>query len=136
MRFLCYAVSFCATASLAPAQSSGERIVTAEEFEALSTGKTLYFSRSSRFFGAEQFYTRRRSLWQNGAGQCLDGEWFAKDDLICFEYDQPTDPACWHFIEKSTGYVARAEGEGPENDIFLYHTDTKPLDCKGPAIGA
>lgn len=123
-------------AATAQAQSVGETIVTPQEFETLSTGKTLYFEKDGRFFGAEQFYTRRRSLWMNGANQCQDGEWFAKDDLICFDYSTELDPQCWHFIKKSGKYSARAEGSTSKFDILMNNIDTKPLDCKGPAFGA
>ena len=90
----------------------------------------------TRFFGAEQFYTRRRTLWMNGINECLDGEWFARGNLICFNYGVENDPQCWHFIKNSAGYAARAEGTSAEFDIFMYNIDTKPLDCKGPAVGA
>lgn len=124
------------TALILPTASFSETIVTPSEFEALSNGKTLYFSRNGQHFGAEQFYTRRRTLWQNGLKECLDGEWFAKQDMICFNYNTENDPQCWHFIKKSDGYVARSEGSTAEFDIFMYNIDTKPLDCKGPSVGA
>ncbi len=127
---------FAALTASVSAQASSETIVTPQEFEALTTGNTLYFERNGRFFGAEQFYTRRRSLWMNGAKECLDGEWFAKNDLICFDYGTERDPQCWHFIERSGQYSARAEGESAEFDIHLYNIDKTPLDCKGPAVGA
>ncbi|WP_069299626.1 hypothetical protein [Neptunicoccus sediminis] len=136
-RTLLLTASICAalTAPLS-AEGSGETIITPDQFEALSTGKTLYFERNGRFFGAEQFYTRRRSLWMNGAKECLDGEWFAKNDLICFDYGTDLDPQCWHFIERSGQYSARAEGESAAFDIHLYDIDNTPLDCQGPAVGA
>jgi hypothetical protein len=122
--------------SFALAQSTNETIVTPSEFETLSTGKTLYFSRDGRFFGAEQFYTRRRTLWVDSAGDCQDGEWYAEQDLICFNYGTELDPQCWHFIKNGTTYAARAEGSTREFDILMHNIDTKPLDCKGPAVGA
>ena len=72
----------------------------------------------------------------NGLNECLNGEWFARGDLICFNYGTELDPQCWHFIKNSSGYVARAEGSSADLDIFMYNIDTKPLDCKGPAVGA
>ncbi len=121
----------------ASAQDIDGRIITGTEFQRLSEGKTMYFSQDGFFFGAEQFYTRRRSLWQNRGEDCLDGEWYAKNDLICFEYGLDTDPACWHFYERNGSYYARSEGAtSADFDIFMYNLDTKPLDCKGPGIGA
>ena len=119
------------------AQDKPTNIITADEFQRLSEGKTMYFSQDGFFFGAEQFYTRRRSLWQNRGEDCLDGEWYAKDDMICFEYSLETDPACWFFFENGGNYYARSEGATSSKfDIFMYNRDTKPLDCKGPDYGA
>lgn len=119
------------------AQESSETIVTAQEFQRLSQGKTMYFSQDGFFFGAEQFYSRRRSLWQNNAKECLDGEWFVKEDFICFNYSLDIDPACWHFFKKGGSYYARSEGAtSADFDIFMYNIDSKPLDCKGPDVGA
>lgn len=120
----------------AKAQNTNETIVTGPEFQRLSEGKTLYFSQNGTFFGAEQFYTRRRSLWQNSANECLDGEWYMKQDYICFDYGLTTDPACWHFLKKEDGYYARSEGSSDLFDLFMYKIDEQPLDCKGPSVGA
>ena len=128
--------AFLISMASAPLLNAEDRIVTPQEFQQLSEGKTMYFSQDGFFFGAEQFYTRKRSLWQNSAKECLDGEWYAKGDLICFEYGLETDPACWRFLKTGEGYVARSEGSTADWDIFMYNIDTKPLDCKGPAVGA
>ena len=114
----------------------GETIITPNAFEKLSTGKTMYFTRNGQFYGAEQFYSRRRSLWQYADKECADGVWFPKGDLICFTYDENKTQQCWHFIEKSDGFVARSEGSSEEFDILMDKVDDKPLDCKGPAVGA
>ncbi|MCP5075618.1 MAG: hypothetical protein GY947_20300 [Rhodobacteraceae bacterium] len=116
--------------------AAAEEIISPDEFETLSTGKTLYFTRDGRHFGAEQFYTRRRSLWQYNGGECSDGVWYAKGDLICFEYEGNPAPQCWHFLKTSQGFVARPENGAPEADITMSGIDTEPLDCKGPSVGA
>lgn len=128
---------FCLFPLTGHAQDSDERILSMTEFQRLSEGKTMYFSQDGFFFGAEQFYTRRRSLWQNSARECLDGEWYPSADYICFNYGLDSDPSCWHFYEKGGSYYARAEGSTTSDfDIFMYNLDTKPLDCKGPDVGA
>ncbi len=127
-------IIFVILALAAPAVA--ESIVSPQEFEAMSTGKTLYFTRDGRNFGAEQFYTRRRSLWQFNDGECSDGVWFADGDLICFDYLGNPDTQCWHFLKTNDGFVARAEGAAPDLDITMSGIDKKPLDCKGPAVGA
>ena len=129
--------TFIATIAFALALPAGaETIVSPSEFEALSRGKTMYFSRNGQFYGAEQFYQSRRSLWQYTDGECSDGEWFARGDMVCFVYDHDPTPQCWHFLEKSGRYAARAEGATAEFDIEMFKIDDEPLDCKGPSVGA
>ncbi|MCP5084426.1 MAG: hypothetical protein GY948_22280 [Alphaproteobacteria bacterium] len=116
--------------------AAAEEIISPDEFEALSTGKTLYFTQDGRRFGAEQFYTRRRSLWQFNGGECADGVWYDVGDMICFEYDGNPDIQCWHFIKTDNGFVARPDGGSPDADITMSSIDAEPLDCKGPSVGA
>jgi len=113
-----------------------EEIVTPQEFEALSSGKTLYFSRDGRLFGMEQFYKRHRSTWQFADGECDDGVWYPQDSFICFQYTKNTDPQCWHFLKTDNGFTARAQGASPDQDLHLERVDQQPLDCKGPGVGA
>ncbi len=112
-----------------------EEIVTPQEFEALSTGKTLYFSREGQLFGVEQFYKRHRSTWQFADGNCDDGVWYADRGYICFQYTKKPEAQCWHFLKTDKGYSARAEGSPPESDLFLESVDQEPLNCKGPDVG-
>ena len=117
---------------------SAQTIVSPSEFEELSAGKTLYFSRGGRFYGAEQFYRSRRSLWMFADGECEHGQWYAaENNYICFIYEENPNEQCWHFLRRDGGgFAARAEGATEEFDIFLDRVDEEPLDCKGPAIGA
>ena len=124
-------------ACTATAPAVAQDLVSPQEFQRMSEGKTMYFSRGGRFYGAEQFYTRRRSLWQFADGECDHGEWYAEGDYICFVYEQNPGPQCWHFLRRGPNrFAARAEGTSEEFDILLENVDEKPLDCKGPAIGA
>ena len=113
-----------------------EEIVTPQEFEALSSGKTLYFSRDGRLFGVEQFYKRHRCTWQFADGECDDGVWYAQNGFICFQYTKNSEPQCWHFLKTDDGFAARAQGASPDQDLHLERVDQKPLDCKGPDVGA
>ena len=126
----------CMLLALFPAVCRADIVVPPAAFEQMSTGKTLYFFRNGAFFGAEQYFAGRKSLWQYNGDACMEGEWFAKDDLICFTYREQPTPQCWHFLEKSSGYVARAEGDPPDLDLDLGAIDTTPLDCPGPGFGA
>ncbi|MEM6620472.1 MAG: hypothetical protein AAF631_14410, partial [Pseudomonadota bacterium] len=99
--------------------AAAETIVSPEAFQRMSEGRTMTFSRGGEFYGAEQFYTRRRSLWQYADGTCTDGEWYAEGDYICFVYEESPVPQCWHFIEKPGGFAARARGAEEAFDILL-----------------
>ena len=117
--------------------ASAETLVSPSEFQAMSEGRTMYFSRGGQVYGAEQFYTRRRSLWQFSDGECDNGEWYAEGSYICFVYDQNPGPQCWHFLRKEGGsFAARLRGSTEEFDIYLDRVDEEPLDCKGPSVGA
>ncbi|KAB7615502.1 hypothetical protein F9L33_01690 [Amylibacter sp. SFDW26] len=114
--------------------SFAETIVTPDQFEKLSTDKTLYFSFEGKPFGVEQFFKDRRSKWRYEDGTCEDGEWFADNDLICFNYDGGLETICWHFLKTDDGYAARAEG-APKNEVLkLESIDTKPLLCSGKGL--
>jgi hypothetical protein len=122
--------------ALMPVAARADTVVPPQAFEQFSTGKTLYFFRGGAFFGAEQYFPDRQSLWQYNGGDCLQGHWFARGDLVCFTYQDDPRVQCWHFLEKSSGYAARADGDPPELDLELGRVDTKPLDCTGPGFGS
>ena len=117
-----------------PVSAQAETIVPPQAFEQLSTGKTLYFFRDGEFFGAEQYYPDRKSLWQYN-GDCLEGSWFAQGDLVCFTYSEDPRVQCWYFLEKSNGYVARGQFDPPELDLELGRIETEPLNCPAPDFG-
>ncbi len=131
MKKLLFAVFLCLSTPV-----YAEEIVTPQEFKDISEGKTLYFSRDGRLFGIEQFYKRHRSTWQFADGECDDGVWYPQGDYICFQYTKNPDAQCWTFLKTDKGYVARAQGAGPEFDLFLRSVDQEPLNCKGPDVGA
>lgn len=117
-------------------QAVAETLVSPEEFEAMSTGKTLYFSKDGQAYGSEHFYKGRRSKWRYSDGICEDGEWFAQDDLFCFNYDGGTDTQCWTFFKTDKGFAARAEDAALDDILKLYLIDKKPLLCKSTGLAA
>lgn len=121
---------------LSGAPVGAQDIVSPGEFQSMSEGKTLYFTRDGQLFGIEQFYTRHRSTWQDANGECSDGVWQAEGNLICFYYENNPDKQCWQFLKTADGFAARAEGAAPDLDLTLSKVDTKPLNCLGPQVGA
>lgn len=114
--------------------SFAETIITPDAFEKLSTGKTLYFTFRGKPFGIEQFFKGRRSKWRFEDGSCEDGEWFADNNLIFFNYEGGLETQFWHFLKTDDGYAARAEGDAKDDVLKLERIDTKPLLCSGDGL--
>jgi hypothetical protein len=121
-------------AVLAFSPASAETIVSPSEFEALSTGKTLYFSKDGKAYGAEHFYKGRRSKWRYSNGICEDGVWFTHENLFCFNYEGGIETQCWTFFKTEKGFAARAEGAPLDEILELYLIDKKPLLCKADGL--
>ena len=107
--------------------------MTPESFGRLAEGRTLYFTRDGRFFGAEQYFPGRRSLWRFDDGTCEEGRWWGEGRLICFAYEE-AEPQCWRFDGNSASFTA----ESVETGLVLRfsHADERPLDCPGPDVGS
>ncbi|MBC6442669.1 MAG: HAMP domain-containing protein [Rhodobacteraceae bacterium] len=117
--------------------ATAETIVPPAEFQHLSEGRTFHFSYNGHPYGAEQYFTRRESLWQFANGDCEHGRWFPHGALICFVYETDRNPLCWTFLKRDDGaFVARPDGATADSDLLLERTDTVPLACPGPKAGA
>lgn len=114
-----------------------ERVVTAEEFEQMVTGKTLHFDRFGEAFGAEQYFQDKRVIWAFEGGQCQRGIWFENvSGNICFIYDDDPAPQCWQFLEANDGaFHARSLGADPAEDLVNRSVSTEALDCPLPDLG-
>ena len=129
-------IRFLAALLIFAAPLQAERILTPEEFDAISRNQTQYFFRDGEFFGAEEFNADRQSIWMFQNGQCTRGVWYPEQDYICFAYETEPTPQCWHMIEKNNGdLVARLRGTQPEFDIVLEFINRDPLPCEGPQVG-
>lgn len=112
-----------------------ETIITPDEFDELSVGRTLYFTRSGRFYGKEQYFENRIVTWKDQSGQCQAGRWSGIGDTICFLYEHDPNLHCWHFLQKETGMAARLIGDDPGDDLNLTAIDTKEVECPVPFLG-
>ncbi|MEM0976771.1 MAG: hypothetical protein AAGJ34_04470 [Pseudomonadota bacterium] len=113
-----------------------ERIISVEEFEAISRGQTQIFERDGEFFGAEQFFSNRQTLWMFRNGQCDRGTWYPVEDLICFQYETLPEAQCWYMIERDGSYFARLQGAEPQFDLELVDITREDLPCPGPEVGS
>ena len=124
-------VSLTLSAPAASAQMS------ASEFEAYTTGKTLYFGSNGREYGVEEYMENRRVRWSFLDGRCRDGEWYEDTrGMICFVYEDTPDPQCWTFERGSRGgLVARFENDPDGTELYEANQDEQPMMCLGPEVG-
>ena len=124
-------IFFCLFAAGVQAQS----LITPEEFEDISEGKTLYFNNIDGFHGAEQYFADREVKWKFAEGQCQTGYWYAEGDAICFQYDNEQFPICWHFWQEQTGIYAQLLPDTGGPPLKLEFVDTREILCDEPYLG-
>ena len=116
-------------------QSLAETAMTAAEFDAYATGKTLTYSVTGEVYGAEQYLPGRRVVWAFKDDQCADGVWYEDAGLICFSYENMGDPQCWNFYLGGSGLRAEFVGDAAGSELSEVAQSTKPLACPGPDVG-
>lgn len=111
--------------------------MTAEEFEAYVTGRTLTFGLEGTIYGIEEFRPGRRTTWAFITEECRHGRWFPRDEQICFIYegDAPGVEHCWIFWETENGLNARFMGDGAATELYEALNSPQPLVCRGPEVG-
>jgi hypothetical protein len=112
-----------------------EPLMSAEEFDAYTRGKTLYYGNGATPYGAEIYLPNRRVRWSFLDGECKDGTWYEADGLICFTYDDRPDPQCWSFEEGNGGLIARFENDPAVTPLYEANESTEEMLCLGPKIG-
>jgi hypothetical protein len=110
-----------------------EAPLTAEEFEAEVTGRTLTYASPEGPYGIERYLPGRRVTWGFLDGECFEGEWYPEGDAICFTYDGIDEVQCWQFWREGEGLRAKFLGESG-NWLFEMTEDGLPLVCGG--VGA
>lgn len=109
--------------------------LTAQEFEAYATGKTLSYAQGGLVWGSEQYLPGRKVIWAFTEDDCQYGHWFEDQGKICFVYDNEADTQCWRFFRERTGLRAVfLDGDGITSLSEVAQSD-KPLSCPGPDVG-
>ena len=136
MRRYLFALALLPLPALAdPPQAMLGPPLTAAEFDAYATGKTLLYAQGGTVWGQEQYLTGRRVLWAFTGQPCEYGIWYAADSAICFVYEGKPDPNCWQFHLGALGLVAQFLGsDGSTLLSEVGQTDT-PMNCPGPQVG-
>lgn len=126
-------LGFLLAAAAAPAARAAP--ISAAEFEALVTGRTLQFELFGRPFGAEQYKPGRRVVWAPEGGACVEGGWYESAGNICFEYDGDPNPICWAF-SRQDGQMSATVTDDPDFTLTVSGDSDRPPVCPGPDVGA
>lgn len=126
------ALAFCLAALPAAAQQTP---MTASEFEAYATGKTLTYARDGAIWGTEQYLPGRRVVWAFTEDICRDGSWYEDQNAICFVYDDEGVPQCWEFFLGQGGLSARFLGDPDSTPLSEVAQSDGPMPCAGPDVG-
>jgi len=131
MRFLIF---MCLTAT----PLAAEMPLSAEEFDALVTGKTLTFSAGASPYGVEYYAPNQRVIWSFVNGDCVNGVWYEKSSdigpQICFNYENNDIPQCWQIFEDQNGLRAEfiSNASNAQAPTVLYQAiESEPLICGG-----
>lgn len=123
-------LSLCLCAPLLHAEP-----MSAAEFEAYVTGKTLYYGRSGDAYGAEIYRENRQVTWSFLDGNCKDGHWYNEGRNICFVYEDRPEPQCWTFERGPRGLIARFENNPDSAALYEAQDGGEEMVCLGPKVG-
>lgn len=130
--------------TLAAGPASAEDPVSAEEFDALTLGRSMTWSEFGAVYGVEQYLPGRRVRWAAVGKDCAVGHWYADGPAICFRYETGTEPHCWIITHSASGldahYTLSPPGKPPEATpgtlpVSIAETPDPPA-CPGPEVGA
>lgn len=131
MRFIAHAIAL--TLMTAPAFAEP---MSAAEFEAYVTGKTLYYGSQGSAYGAEIYHENRRVTWSFLDGECKEGHWYeAEGSNICFVYEDRSDPQCWTFEKTGRGLRATFTSDPQTTELYEAQDVGREFICLGPKIG-
>lgn len=129
--------SFAGAAAGREGLPEGAEPLSAEAFEALTTGRTMTYGIGGEPYGIERYMPGRRVIWAFLDGECREGRWFEGEDRICFVYDDsPGELHCWRFYEAERGILARLANAGGDRGAPVEVRESpEPMHCPGPRVG-
>lgn len=115
--------------------AAADRPLSAEEFDAYTRGKTLYYGAYGSDYGVEEYLDGRRVRWAFLGDECIEGVWYPQGNHICFNYEDREGDQCWQFFMSDGQLTAQVMGE--EDGLVLYEVtqSREPMICLGPQIG-
>ncbi|MFZ1725404.1 MAG: hypothetical protein WBO29_17940 [Albidovulum sp.] len=111
------------------------RPMTGAEFEAATTGRTLYYNSAGQAYGVEQYLPGRRVIWAFVGDDCRKGNWYEDQGRICFVYENDPDPQCWLFFQSEAGLAAQSMGFPDDAPLIAVEQSPEPMACLGPNVG-
>jgi hypothetical protein len=121
---------------LSAGPSAAQSVMTADEFDAYTRGKTLFYGFDGIAYGVERYMRGRRVAWSFLDGDCKEGVWYPQDEQICFLYEDRPDPQCWLFVSTPNGLVARFEGDPEATELYEAEQVDEEMVCYGPDVGS
>lgn len=109
-------------------------LMTAEEFDRFSLGRTLDYATEGQVRGSEAYFEGRRVRDADSGGPCFDGIWFPQGDAICFLYPAREGLHCWHYWREGDRVLAQPLSipDAPPQEVT---EAASPLACPGPDVG-
>lgn len=117
------------------APALAETPITAQEFEAHVTGKTITYQQFQNLFGIEEYLPDRKVRWSTAPDECQYGSWYPQGKDICFVYEYDPTPACWTFWMKDGALVALSTTGLPGEELHEVQASDQGLPCPGPDVG-
>lgn len=109
--------------------------ISASEFEAHVTGKTITYQQFDTLFGIEEYLPDRKVRWSTAPNECQYGSWYPEGQDICFVYEYDPTPACWTFWMRGGTLVALSTTGLPGEELHEVQAGTQGLPCPGPDVG-
>ena len=125
------ALALCLFATTATA----DPLLTAEEFDALTLGRTMTWAEYGQVYGVEQYLPGRRVRWTELGDDCKLGHWYMQGPAICFLYEDNPKPACWEISLDGTGMRAMDTEDPPGSEPVLIEDTSADLPCFAPEVG-
>lgn len=122
-------------AFIAAAPVAAQSTMTAEEFDAYTQGKTLFYNSNGQTYGAERYLKNRRVEWSFLDGECKTGQWYEDSGQICFTYDDNPTPQCWTFEASARCLIARFENNPTTTELYEAEDSDREMLCLGPKVG-
>jgi hypothetical protein len=121
--------------TLAAAPALAQTPMTADEFDAFVTGKTMDYIAQGQVFGREVYLPGRRVRWAFTAEECKSGTWYGDGPHICFVYEDDPEPKCWTVWQERDGLAASYSTDTPDIAPRQVLETFEPLACIGPDVG-